>query len=58
MALKLAKAGYWQGDPERVLRAPLDQVLAAAEYEGFCSDYESAFMEMTKTLAQNGAAPW
>jgi hypothetical protein len=58
VALKLAKAGYWNGDPEQVLRAPLDMVLSAAEYEGFCSDYEVAFLEMSKKQAQAGSSPW
>lgn len=51
MALKLARAGYWGGDPGAVKRAPLNEVLNAAEYEGFCADYDAAAFEMQKVLA-------
>lgn len=48
IALRLAKAGYWQGDPGKILRAPADEVFAAVQYEGFCDDYERAIFEMNK----------
>jgi hypothetical protein len=53
VACKLARAGYWGGDPGAVRRAPLDEVLTAAEYEDFCGDYEAADYEMQKALAGN-----
>jgi hypothetical protein len=51
VALKLARAGYWGGDPGAVLRAPLDEVMAAVEYEDFCQEYEAADLEMQRALA-------
>ena len=51
VALKLARQGYYGGDPERVLKAPTDMVLAAAEYEGFLADYEMAYYELNRTNA-------
>jgi hypothetical protein len=48
IALRLAKAGYAGGDPERVLKMRADIVLAAIQYEKFVSDYENAFIELNK----------
>lgn len=48
MALVLAKAGYWGGDPGRILAAPVDEVLAAYQYEMFTKDLESTIMELNK----------
>jgi len=39
-ALRLAKAGYYGGDPEAVLRARVDMVLAVAQYEYFLAEYQ------------------
>lgn len=49
IAVKLAKAGYYGGDPQAVLRAPADIVLAALQYEAFSSDYERTYMELNKS---------
>lgn len=54
VAVKLAKAGYWGGDPGAVKRAPTDEVLAAYDYEDFCSEYEAADYELQKALAGQG----
>ena len=48
IALRLAKAGYWQGDPGRILKAPADEVMAALQYENFCGEYEHAAMDLNK----------
>lgn len=40
IALRLARAGYWGGDPDKVLAAPARAVLAALNYEQFLGDYE------------------
>jgi hypothetical protein len=42
IALRLAKEGYWGGDPERVLNGRVDLVLEAAEYEVFINKYIEA----------------
>jgi hypothetical protein len=44
----LAKAGYWQGDPQRILAAPTDIVMAAVEYEKFVGSFEEAFIELNR----------
>jgi hypothetical protein len=46
IALKLSKAGY--GRPDEVLEMRCDIVLAAAEYEGFLSQYEAEWIELNK----------
>lgn len=48
VALRLAKAGYWQGDPGKVLAAPADQVMGAIHYENFTVDYEKTVYELNK----------
>lgn len=48
MALRLAKAGYWNGEPSRILAAPADEVVAAIQYENFCSDYERATYDLNR----------
>jgi hypothetical protein len=34
-------AGCYGGDPDKVLRAPVDRVLAMKEYQEFYADYDS-----------------
>ena len=46
--MRLAKAGYWQGDPQKVLAASADLVMATAEYEKFVGNYEEAFIELNR----------
>lgn len=48
IALKLAKAGYWQGDVGRIMAAPASEVMAVAQYETFVSDFERATFELNK----------
>lgn len=48
MALRLAAAGYYGGDVERVLAARGDLVLAALQYEVFKGEYEDVFVELNK----------
>ena len=51
MACKLARAGYWGGDPGAIKRAPLDEVLAVADYEDFVGEYEQADFNLQESLA-------
>lgn len=51
IALKLAKAGWWGGDPGKIMRAPSSEVLAVVEYQAFVSDYEQASLELNKEPA-------
>lgn len=48
VALRIAKAGFYQGDPEKVLNGRVDYVLATLEYNKFLSDYEDVFIELNK----------
>lgn len=46
--MRLAKAGYCSGDPQRVLRTRADLVMAMLDYETFEADYESQYIELNK----------
>lgn len=48
VALRLAKAGFGGGDPEKVLGMRVDLVMAAVQYETFVSEYERAYVELNK----------
>lgn len=51
ISLRLAKAGWWQGEPGRIMEAPADEVMAAIQYENFVSDYERATFDLNKERA-------
>lgn len=51
VALKLAKSGWWGGDPGKVMQAPADEVMAAAQYSNFVVDYENATFQLNKEKA-------
>jgi hypothetical protein len=44
----VAKAGYYGGDPEKVLSARVDIVMDLIDYEAFTSDYEARYMELNR----------
>ena len=48
VALRLAKAGYCGGDPERILGMRADLVMAALQYESFIGDYERTYLELNR----------
>tara|TARA_R110000851_G_scaffold306239_4_gene464499 strand:- start:3295 stop:3450 length:156 start_codon:yes stop_codon:yes gene_type:complete len=48
MAMKVAKAGYYGGDIQKVLNSPCDLVFAIINYEAFESDYSNAYSELNK----------
>jgi hypothetical protein len=48
IALSVAKAGYYGGNLQTIMKAPLDLVLAAYEYEIFLKDYEAHYIELNK----------
>jgi hypothetical protein len=52
LALRLAKGGWWGGDPEKVMEAPVDAVLEAAAYESFQAEYESELIRLNKPEAE------
>jgi len=47
-ALRIAKAGYYSGDPEKVLKAKVDHVLMVLDYEKFTIDFEDVYYEINK----------
>jgi hypothetical protein len=49
LSLRLAREGYWGGDPQRVLEAPTDQVLGAWEFVNFQADLEETTLELNKS---------
>ncbi len=46
--MRLAKAGYFGGNPDAVKAAPVDTVLKILHYETFESEYERAYTELNK----------
>ena len=48
MALRLARGGWFGGDPGRVKASPVGDVLNALAYEGFVGEYEAVEYEMNK----------
>lgn len=48
IAVILAKAGYFNGNPCIVLNAPVDIVLNTYHYEMFTREYERTFYELNK----------
>lgn len=48
IALRIAKAGYYGGDPEKVLKARVDMVIQVMDFEDFGSDYLNVYYEINK----------
>lgn len=48
IAIKLAKIGYYSGNPELILEAPVNMVLAILNYEMFDIDLENAYNDIIK----------
>lgn len=48
MACRLAKSGYWGGDPGAVKRAPVDEVMETVQYEAFTVELERAAIELNR----------
>ena len=49
IACKVAKAGYYGGDVDKILyEVPYDLVLNAFHYENFINDYEATYFELNK----------
>ena len=48
MALGLAKAGYYGGDPAQVLGARVDHVLSCIAFERFRSEYQDVEYELNR----------
>lgn len=48
IALRLARAGYCGGDPEKVMQMQVGWVNAIAQYEGFVGVYELTYIELNK----------
>ena len=48
MATRIAKAGFFGGDPQKVLSARADVVLNILQFELFESDYQREFTRLTR----------
>jgi hypothetical protein len=48
VAIRLAKAGYAGGDPEKVLEMPVGTVVGIIHYEKFRDDYERAYLALNR----------
>lgn len=48
VALRLAKSGYYNGDPDKVLKGKVSHVISLMEYERFIHRYEEAYTELNK----------
>ena len=48
LSLKLAKAGYFEGNPDKVLLAPVQTVLNVLHYESFDNDYFETYQALNK----------
>ena len=46
--LKLAKAGYYNGNVEKILKAPSDIILKLFQFEKFNYNYELNFHELNR----------
>jgi hypothetical protein len=42
----LAKAKYYNGNPDLIWNSPVDKVLTMYDFETFSNDYESAYIEL------------
>jgi hypothetical protein len=47
--MRLAKEGYWSGDPERIYQAPVDVVMKTIWFEDFSIEFENAVNELNKS---------
>jgi len=47
--LKLASKGYYGGDIDKVMQAPISSVLITLNYLGFQEIYEETYIELNKT---------
>lgn len=45
-AIRLAKAGYFGGNPQNVLTSPVDIVESVIDYEQFEADYHEEYMAL------------
>ena len=48
VSIRLAHAGYYSGDPQKVREAPVDVVQSILDYEDFRNNYEKKFIELNK----------
>lgn len=46
--MRLAKAGYFGGDPVAVMNAPVDVVQSILDYEIFEGDYKAEYAELNR----------
>lgn len=52
LALRLAKDGWWGGDPGKVMDAPVEEVLDVIAYDTFRAEYENELFRLNKPEEQ------
>lgn len=48
IAIKVANTGFYEGNPEKVLKGRIDYVLGILQYNKFLIDYEDQYIELNK----------
>lgn len=51
VSFNLAKKGYFNGDPVKVLEAPVDIVIGLLRFEESTNEYETTYMELNKNAS-------
>ena len=46
MSVRIAKQGYYGGDPDKVLKAPVDTIMNILSFERYESEYQLALGEL------------
>lgn len=46
--MTLAKSGYFNSDPQKILETPIDLVMKTYHYEIFAREYEETYIELNK----------
>lgn len=48
LALRLAKGGWYGGNPGKILKAPAEHVMLAIQYDDFVAKYEKEMMNLNR----------
>jgi len=48
VAIRLAKDGYYGGDPQAILNAPVSIIQSLIDYQRFTSHYEDEYLALNK----------
>lgn len=48
ICLKIAKMGYYGGNPDFVRKAPVDDIISILDYENYNIEYEKKFADLNR----------